>query len=144
MIKGLRRYFLCLCLSVFIACAMVIVDPWISHAQQTVAQTNVPATSAQTSAVQQATLKYLDSSSTVSARIDRTAISEGFALVSWVRGEIGGTALLKRDNGSWEVIASGGGLIGVQDMVGQGVPEPTAESLLTQIDPQWRTYSELQ
>jgi hypothetical protein len=142
MLKTLRRYFFPLCLSGFIACSLVIADPWVSHAQQSFAQANVlTQTSAQTNAVREASLQYLNISSTIPARVDRIAVSENFALVSWVRGETGGTALLRKNDGSWKVVVNGGGLIGVQEMVDQGVTESTAESLLTQIDPQWRTYS---
>jgi len=126
-------------LAIVIACAIVVVDPWLNAAQHSVAQP-APQTSKETTAVQQVALQFLNTSSRVPAKIRRTAISGDFALVSWNQGEAGGTALLKKKDAAWQVVASGGGRIGVQDMVQKGVPQVTAEALLTQLDPDWRKY----
>lgn len=139
--QNLRRTLLLAVLSIAIACGAVLADPWLNHAQQTFAQSATQNATASPTVLRQAVVDYLTrSGETTTPRIDRTAIEGNFALVLWTQGEAGGTALARSSGGTWQVLLSGGGLIGVQEMVQKGVPKATAESLLTQIDPNWRSY----
>jgi len=72
--------------------------------------------------------------------VEKVAIADNFALATWSRGEVGGTALLRKSNGSWKILTSGGGWINKTTMREYQVSDATAEKLLSAIDPNWRQF----
>ncbi len=124
----------------------IAIEPWI-QTTQVAGATSQPMVMAQVSsekaAVQKAVLQYLNRQGVnIKAKLHEVAIADGFALVGWTRGEMGGNTLLKRNGKSWEVITSGGGYLGLQGLKQSGVPQKTAEKLLNQYDPNWRKYQQ--
>ena len=123
----------------------ITVEPWIQTTQVARA-TSQPMVVSQVNsakvAVQRAVLQYLNRGVKIKAKLHEVAIADGFALVGWTRGEMGGNTLLKRNGRSWEVITSGGGYLGLKGLQQFGVPQKTAEKLLNQYDPNWRKYQQ--
>ena len=124
----------------------ITIDPWI-QTTQIAGATSQPMIVAQVNsekvAVQKAVLQYLNRQGVnIKAKLHEVAISDGFAIVGWTRGEMGGNTLLKRNGRSWEVITSGGGYLGLKGLQQFGVPQKTAEKLLNQYDPDWRKYQQ--
>jgi len=61
--------------------------------------------------------------------MNRISIAGDYALVSWTQGEMGGAAALKKQNGKWLVVTSGGGEIPAKYLITKGFPKATAEAL---------------
>jgi hypothetical protein len=123
----------------------IAIEPWI-QTTQVAGATSQPVLVSQANsgqaAVQKAVLQYLNRGVKIKAKLHEVAIADGFALVGWTRGEMGGNMLLKRNGRSWEVITSGGGYLGLQGLKQFSVPQKTAEKLLNQYDPDWRKYQQ--
>jgi hypothetical protein len=123
----------------------IAIEPWI-QTTQVAGATSQPMVMAQANsgqaAVQKAALQYLNRGVKIKAKLHEVAIADGFALVGWTRGEMGGNTLLKRNGNGWEVLTSGGGYLGLQGLKQSGVPQKTAEKLLNQYDPDWRKYQQ--
>lgn len=62
-------------------------------------------------------------------KISQVIILNNYAMADWQLGEGGGTALLTKQVGSWQLITLGGGLLNSGGMQGYGVPENTAKEL---------------
>jgi hypothetical protein len=59
-------------------------------------------------------------------------ITENYAIAGWTKGDIGGRALLKKENGAWEIMACGGaGLKVIQNLVDAGIARWTASKLVS-------------
>jgi len=101
-----------------------------------------PPSSLQRAAIQQALLHATsaNTSDTSPVKLEQIALDADYALVTWTRGEMGGQALLRWEEGSWNVLLSEPGWLGLRGLVRQGVPEVVARSLLEQIDPNWPSY----
>ncbi|MEX0271435.1 hypothetical protein AB3R30_20060 [Leptolyngbyaceae cyanobacterium UHCC 1019] len=124
----------------------IAIEPWI-HSGQVAGAISQPVlvtqASSEKAAVQKAVLQYLNCQGvTIKAKLHEVAIADGFALVGWTRGEMGGNTLLKQNGRRWEVITSGGGYLGLKGLQQSGVPQKTAEKLLNQYDPNWRKYQQ--
>jgi hypothetical protein len=52
-----------------------------------------------------------------------------YAYVNWREGEMGGQAVLVRDDAGWCVLGAGGGAMDEQILIGYGVPRATAHRL---------------
>lgn len=61
--------------------------------------------------------------------IREIAVEEGYAVALWVDGYAGGTATLKKKNGTWVVLSSGGGWNSATGLMEEGVPKKDAERL---------------
>lgn len=93
--------------------------------------------------VEQVTLKYLNHQApgaAVKPTINKVAIVDNTALLSWSQGEAGGMTLLKKDGNDWYVVDSGGGAMNLMSLSEAGLTRQTAEALLNQIDPHWNNY----
>lgn len=124
----------------------IAIEPWI-HSGQVARATSQSLVMAQASsekaAVQTVVLQYLNRQGVnIKAKLHEVAISDGFALVGWTRGEMGGNTLLTQNGSRWEVITSGGGYLGLKGLQQFGMPQKTAEKLLNQYDPNWRKYQQ--
>lgn len=74
-------------------------------------------------------------------KVNKIAIAGSFALASVLIGEHGGgIAAVANKQHSWQVIGGGGGWLVLNDLVKLGIPRRSAEILLEQIDPNWRSY----
>jgi hypothetical protein len=80
-------------------------------------------------AARQAALAALNDRAQYKATIREVVVEDNFALAGWLRGEGGGNILMKKQNGNWERVTSGGGSLGLQGLIDYGVPEPTAKKL---------------
>lgn len=88
--------------------------------------------------VEQVTLKYLAHQAPgakVKPTIEKIAIVDNTALLSWLQGEAGGMTLLKKDRNDWHVVESGGGAMSLMSLSEAGLSRQTAEALLNQINP---------
>ncbi len=99
-----------------------------------------PSGTSKPQSMEQTALQHLNTPGSVKATIEKTAIVENTALIQWQQGEAGGMMLLRKENEIWKVLTSGGGAMNLKDLSEYDVPRDTAESLLTQIDPNWRKY----
>ncbi len=124
----------------------IAIEPWIQM-NQVAGATSEPMVMAQANsekaAFQTVVLQYLNRQGvTIKAKLHEVAIADGFALVGWTRGEMGGNTLLKQNGSRWEVLTSGGGYLGLKGLTQLGAPQKTAEKLLDQYDPNWRKYQQ--
>jgi len=75
-------------------------------------------------------------SSTATASVSQIAIVGNYALTTWLLGEAGGQAVLKRSNkGTWSILGIGGSQMGSGILVAFGVPSATASSLESDLGP---------
>jgi len=81
-------------------------------------------------AVAKATVQFLMSrGGNKKPSVYETRVVGNYALTSWLRGEAGGQALLRRDAKGWKVLAAGGGAMGYDEARRLGVPPETAAQL---------------
>ena len=73
-------------------------------------------------------------------KLEQIALDSIYALATWTRGEAGGQALLRWEEGSWKVLINEPGWLGLRRLSREGVPEVVCKSLLDQIDPNWPSY----
>ena len=122
----------------------IAIDPWL-QITQVAGATSQPVLMAQANpakaVVQKTALQYLNhQGSTIKAKLQEVAIADGFALVGWTRGEMGGNTLLKQNGSGWKIITSGGGHLGLKGLNQFGIPQKTAEKLLNRYDQNSRKY----
>jgi fructose-1,6-bisphosphatase/inositol monophosphatase family enzyme len=72
--------------------------------------------------------------------VESVYVEKGFALIGWSQGEAAGQLLLKKQGKTWKVLSSGGGAMNLATLTSHGLPQATAEELLSQADPNWRNY----
>jgi len=78
----------------------------------------------------QAYLAYANrDSSRTQTVITEAVVIDNYALLDWIYGEMGGQVVLQKQNEQWQILRGTGGLLGVQFMVSNGVPEATAQAL---------------
>lgn len=101
-----------------------------------------PPSALQKAAIQQALLQDTsdDTSNPTPVKLEQIALDSDYALVTWTRGETGGQALLRWEEGSWKVLVNEAGWLGLRRLSRAGVPDLVARSLLEQIDPNWPSY----
>lgn len=73
-------------------------------------------------------------------KLEQIALDSVYALATWTRGQTGGQALLRWEEGSWKVLINEPGWLGLRRLLREGVPEVVCKSLLDQIDPNWPSY----
>lgn len=73
-------------------------------------------------------------------KLEQIALDSVYALATWTRGETGGQALLRWEEGSWKVLINEPGWLGLRRLLKEGVPDVVCRSLLEQIDPNWASY----
>lgn len=102
----------------------------------------VPPSALHKAAIQQALLHdtYDGNGEPEPIKLEQIALDSVYALATWTRGETGGQALLRWEEGSWKVLINEPGWLGVRRLVQEGVPDIVCQSLLDQIDPNWRSY----
>jgi hypothetical protein len=66
--------------------------------------------------------------------IRKLAIVDDTALLSWGRGEMGGMMLLRKEQGNWTILTSGGGAMNLMTLSEYNVPRPTAQALLKELN----------
>jgi hypothetical protein len=132
------RYLFLLVVCLLTLTGSIALEPWINPFQLSHA-TEIALTQTE-QAVQRTALKSLNSGMRVPATLRKLVVVDNFALAGWLRGEAGGQILLKRQEGYWKVITYGGGSLGMRGLTGYGVPKVTAEKILDQYDPNWRSY----
>jgi hypothetical protein len=118
--------------------SMIVVDPPVNAMQSTTNHPDSMTQNTERAVVKKTVQKGLGQSPLF--KINKVAVTSDYALVSWLQGEGGGVALLKKTSGAWNILAHGGGWYGLGELKKYGVPQAIAERLLTQIDPKWRTY----
>ncbi|PIQ26938.1 hypothetical protein COW36_17045 [bacterium (Candidatus Blackallbacteria) CG17_big_fil_post_rev_8_21_14_2_50_48_46] len=62
--------------------------------------------------------------------LDAVRVLGDWAWVSWSGGEAGGMSVLKYSGAQWKHIYGGGGAMGIQDSIQNGVPQAIAERLV--------------
>ena len=62
-------------------------------------------------------------------KVTRVLVSGPYALASWLEGDGGGQAVLKKSGSTWKVLTLGGGQINSAIMVSVGVPKAYADAL---------------
>ena len=104
-----------------------------------------PPNPVQRAAIQQALLQatYEGAGNPGTVTLEQIALDGEYALATWTRGEAGGQALLRWEEGSWTVVAQEEGWLGLRRLGQLGVPGNIAKSLLDQIDPNWPSYEPL-
>ena len=63
-------------------------------------------------------------------KVTRVLVSGPYALASWLEGDGGGQAVLKKSGSTWKVLTRGGGQIDAATMVSVGVPKSYADALV--------------
>ncbi|HWM92159.1 MAG TPA: hypothetical protein VN493_15450 [Thermoanaerobaculia bacterium] len=98
----------------------------------------------QRAAIQQALLQATAEGSTdpTPVSLEQIALDSEYALATWTRGEQGGQALLRWEDGSWKVLVHEAGWLGLRRLTRLGVPGQVSKSLLDQIDPNWPSYED--
>lgn len=102
----------------------------------------VPPSDVHKAAIQQALLHdtYEGEGQPEPVKLEQIALDSVYALATWTRGETGGQALLRWEEGSWKVLINEPGWLGLRRLTREGVPEVVCRSLLDQIDPNWPSY----
>jgi hypothetical protein len=102
----------------------------------------VPPSALHKAAIQQALLHDMDDGNGVPepVKLEQIALDSVYALATWTRGETGGQALLRWEEGSWKVLINEAGWLGLRRLMKEGVPDVVCRSLLEQIDPNWASY----
>jgi len=118
----------------------IAVEPWMHPTQATATQPIQIAQNSDQVVVKKIVQQQLGKSKQFKVR--KVAVASSYALVSWIEGEAGGQALLQKQAGAWKILTHGGGWLGLGGLKQAGVPQATAERLLTQIDPKWRNYEQ--
>jgi hypothetical protein len=102
--------------------------------------------STRTPAIQQALLQATSdgaANNPAPVNLEQIALAGEYALATWTRGDDGGQALLRWEEGSWNVLIHEKGWLGLRRLTQMGVPGPISKSLLDQIDPNWPSYEPL-
>lgn len=73
-------------------------------------------------------------------RIVQIGTDSGYALTTWLRGDNGGQAVLKKEGGTWKVLSRDRGWYGIKGLLEVDVPEQVAKRLLDELDPNWVSY----
>ncbi|MEA2559797.1 MAG: hypothetical protein QOH06_1301 [Acidobacteriota bacterium] len=102
----------------------------------------VPPSALHKAAIQQALLHdtYEGTGVPEPIKLEQIALDSVYALATWTRGETGGQALLRWEEGSWKVLINEPGWLGLRRLSQEGVPDVVCRSLLEQIDPNWASY----
>jgi hypothetical protein len=102
----------------------------------------VPPSALHKAAIQQALLHdtYEGTGVPEPIKLEQIALDSVYALATWTRGETGGQALLRWEEGSWKVLINEPGWLGLRRLMEEGVPDVVCRSLLEQIDPNWASY----
>ena len=94
-------------------------------------------------AIRQALHEYVDknpASGPVDLEIAQVGVDSGYALVTWTHGKEAGQAVLRKQQGAWEVVECGAGWLGLRGICKEQVPTDVAQRLLDQVDPRWGSY----
>jgi hypothetical protein len=104
-----------------------------------------PPNPVQRAAIEQALLHatYDGAGNPAPVTLEQIALAADYALATWTRGDEGGQALLRWEDGSWKVIHQEAGWLGLRRLGQLGVPGHVSKSLLDQIDPNWPSYEPL-
>ena len=102
----------------------------------------VPPSALHKAAIQQALLHDMDDGNGTPepVKLEQIALDSVYALATWTRGQTGGQALLRWEEGSWKVLINEPGWLGLRRLMKEGVPDVVCRSLLEQIDPNWASY----
>lgn len=66
--------------------------------------------------------------------IEAVAIQDGYAIADWLQGDMGGRALLAKEEKKWKILVCGGsGLMQIPNLVSAQLSEKTAVSLRSQL-----------
>jgi hypothetical protein len=102
-----------------------------------IASTPQPSDNSDRQDVEQVALRSMNNGATAAltkATIQKLAIVDDTALLSWQRGETGGMMLLRKEQGVWLVLTSGGGAINLMTLSEYNVPRTTGQALLEQLN----------
>ena len=70
----------------------------------------------------------------VVAVIERIFVVDRYAVANWVLGDGGGQAVLTKKQNTWQVLATGGGAVSDSYLRSLGVPQTSAQKLMTLIN----------
>ena len=70
----------------------------------------------------------------VVAVIERIFVVDRYAVANWVLGDGGGQAVLTKKQNTWQVLATGGGAVSDSYLRSLGVPQSSAQKLMTLIN----------
>lgn len=66
---------------------------------------------------------------TAKPQVTHVVVAGNYALATWLWGEGGGEAVLKKNQGIWQVVSSSGGAFTSEFLIDLGVPVDTAKAL---------------
>jgi hypothetical protein len=72
--------------------------------------------------------------------VAQVGVDSGYALVTWMHDKEAGQAVLRKQNGAWQVLECDAGWLGLRGVCKEQVPEKVAQRLLDQVDPKWGSY----
>lgn len=76
----------------------------------------------------------------IDLEVAQVGVDSGYALVTWMHDKSAGQAVLRKQNGAWEVLECDAGWLGLRGVCKEQVPEEIAQRLLDQVDPKWGSY----
>ncbi len=97
----------------------------------------------ETPAIRLALHEYIDrtpGAKPVDLELAQIGVDSGYALVTWAHEKQAGQAVLRKHNGTWEVLECSDGWLGLRGVCKQQVPTDVAQRLLDQVDPKWGSY----
>ena len=94
-------------------------------------------------AIRQALHEFVDrtpGAKPLDLEVAQVGVDSGYALVTWMHEKEAGQAVLRKQNGTWQVLECDAGWLGLRGICKEQVPEKVAQRLLDQIDPKWGSY----
>lgn len=94
-------------------------------------------------AIRQALHAYIDRSPSpkpLDLEVAQIGVDSGYALVTWMHEKQAGQAVLRKQQGAWNVVDCGEGWLGLRGVCAEQVPADVARRLLDQVDPKWSNY----
>ncbi len=76
----------------------------------------------------------------VDLEVAQVGVDSGYALVTWAHEKEAGQAVLRKQNGVWQVVECEAGWLGLRGVCKEQVPTDVAQRLLDQVDPKWGSY----
>ena len=76
----------------------------------------------------------------IDLEVAQVGVDSGYALVTWAHEKHAGQAVLRKENGAWQVVECSDGWLGLRGVCRSQVPTDVAQRLLDQIDPKWGSY----
>ena len=105
--------------------------------------TSATSVAMETPAIRLALHDYIDrtpGAKPIDLELAQIGVDSGYALATWAHEKQAGQAVLRKANGTWEVLECSDGWLGLRGVCNQQVPTDVAQRLLDQVDPKWGSY----